>query len=192
MKGEESMKKRSFLLIGLVLILLLSSCSMEPTIPENTKTIQEFSQNIHLYQNSVHVLKEIGYNSLISRNDFYAQKGSENFEGFYLQNMETSEFLSFSDPNVEVLFETCSIKLIDTLFLEDSIICAFDMCTPGKNFDFGIYFSSEDRPIYFGNPSLELTPSGNGFSYEKKASFGVQFTYYTEKICDQYYYYEIA
>ena len=32
----------------------------------------------------------------------------------------------------------------------------------------------------------------NGFSYEKKASYGAKFTYYTEKIEDHFYYYEIA
>jgi hypothetical protein len=165
---------------------------MEPTIPENTQTIHEFSQNIHLYEKSVEVLNKIGYDALISRTDFYAPQGSENFESFYIQNMQTSEFQEFSDPNVEILFDTCGIKLIDALFLEDSVICTFDMCTPGKNFDFGIYYSSEDRPLYFGNPSLELSPSGNGFTYEKKASFGVQFTFYTEKISDCFYYYEIA
>lgn len=186
------MKKRSVILLGLVVILLLYSCSMEPTIPENDQTVNDFSNNIHLYEKSVEVIEKIGFDCLISRTDFYAPEGSEKFDGFYLQNMKTSEFESFSDPDVEILFETCGIKLIDALFSEDSMICAFDMCLPGKNFDYGIYYTSEDRPLYFGNPSLELSPSGNGFSYEKKASFGVQFTYYTEKICNHFYYYEIA
>ena len=75
--------------------------------------------------------------------------------------------------------------------IEELQICAFYMCIPGRNFDYGIYYVSEDKPIYFGDPSVTLVEKGNGFSYEKSASYGTKFSYYTEKIEDHFYYYEI-
>lgn len=173
-------------------ILLLSSCSMEPTIPDNSSTFQQFSDHKQAYQKTVEYFSTLEFDAMVSRNDYYSIEGSESFEGLYLQNMQNLSLSACENESIAELFRGSNVKLVDWIIREDLKICAFDMCIPGKNFDYGIYYTSGDSPIYFGDPSIELTPSGNGFSYEKKASYGAKFTYYTEKIDEHYYYYEIA
>lgn len=181
------------LMIFLILpVLLFSSCSMEPTIPDNSGTFNHFSEHKALYQDIITYFSELDFDAMVSRNDFYSVKGSESIDGLYLQNMQDQSVSACDDPALKALFEQSSVKLVDWIRREELKVCAFDMCIPGKNFDYGIYYTSEDFPMYFGDPSIELTPSGNGFSYEKKASYGAKFTYYTEKIEEHFYYYEIA
>lgn len=185
------MKKR-FLILFLLTALLLSSCQMEEIIPEQGETFAMFYENELLYRETVDTLLEQTYDCLISRTDYYSPSGSENFTGLYIQNMSEGSFSEFKEPCVNELFESSDVKLIDFLRVEELSICAFDMCVPGRNFDFGIYYVTEDRPVYFGDVSITLTENGNGFSYEKSASYGTKFTYYTEKITENFYYYEIT
>ncbi len=184
--------KKSILILVLSCVLLLSSCTMDATIPENTQTFSYFAENKELFINSTQKLQSLEFDALISRTDFYAPAGSEDFEGLYIQNMENGAFSEYSDPDVQALFDYTDVKLIDFIERDGVVICAFDFCLPTKNFDYGVYYTSENEPIYFGDPSMELLPSGNGFTYEKKASYGAKFTYYTEKIEDNYFYYEIS
>ena len=183
--------KRLFVLL-LLTALLLTSCSMQPTIPENEGTFSQFLENKELYNNALECISKIEFDSMVSRNDYYSIKGSESFENLYLQNMQDQSISEYNEKAVLDLFQFTGVKLIDWIRRDELKICTFDMCIPGKNFDYGIYYTSGDAPIYFGDPSIELSPSGNGFSYEKKASYGAKFTYYTEKIEDHFYYYEIA
>jgi len=185
------MFKRLFIAL-LVPILLLASCSMEATIPENTKTVSFFRDNKQLYTDSVSYLQTLDFDAMISRNDFYSVKGSEKFSGLYLQNMNNKTFSACDIKEINALFEQTDVKLIDVIRQNDLLICAFDMCIPGKNFDYGIYYTSGDRAIYFGDPSIELSARGDGFTFEQKASYGTKFTYYTEQVEDHFYYYEIT
>ncbi len=183
--------KKKLTAILLLFSILLCSCQMEEVIPEQGDTCSIYFEHKELFQNSVEALLKIDYDCLISRTDYYSPEGSENFTGLYIQNMSDSSFSEFTESSVQTLFDETNVKLVDFLRVEDLSICAFDMCVPGRNFDFGIYYVSEDAPIYFGDPSIPLIQKGNGFTYEKAASYGTKFTYYTEKIADQFYYYEI-
>lgn len=183
--------KKTLTAILLVISILLCSCQMEEVIPEQGDTCSIYFEHEELFQNSVDALLELSCDCLISRSDYYSPEGSENFTGLYIQNMSDSSFSEYNDPVIQSLFEETNVKLADVLRVEDLLICAFDMCVPGRNFDYGIYYVSEDEPIYFGDPSIPLVEKGNGFSYERAASYGTKFTYYTEKITDHYYYYEI-
>ncbi len=183
---------KRLLILMILPVLLLTSCSMEATIPDNSGTFSHYSEHKELYQKAIDYFADLDFDAMVSRNDYYSIEGSEAFSGLYLQNMQDMSISPCDDDSIVTLFEQSDVKLIDWIRREDLKICAFDMCIPGKNFDYGIYYTSGDKPIYFGDPSLELSPSGNGFSYEKKASYGAKFTYYTEQIEDHFYYYEIA
>jgi len=172
-------------------MLLLTSCGMENTIPQQSDTFSLFFRSEEQYRACVDYLSTYDHDCLISRSDFYAPEGSTDFTGLYLQNMSTLAFTEMDNPEIVSLFENTSVKLIDLVHKGDLTICTFDMCKPGRNFDYGIYFVSEDAPVYFGDTSVTLSPSGNGFSYEQSASYGTKFTFYTEKITEHYYYYEI-
>lgn len=183
---------KRFLILMLIPLLLMSSCSMEAAIPENDRTFSNYTEHRAIYHKAVEYLSELEFDAMVSRNDFYSVEGSEAFDGLYLQNMQDLSIISCDDVTLSTLFEQTDVKLVDWIRRENLQICAFDMCIPGKNFDYGVYYTSGEDPVYFGDPSLELQPSGNGFSYEKKASYGAKFTYYTEKIEDHFYYYEIS
>ncbi len=184
--------KKNFLLILLSILLLLTSCSMEEVIPEQSDTFSLYFENEELYALCVEEAEKYSFDFLISRGDYFAPEGSENFTSLYLQNMSDSTFSSVESDNFRALFESSEVKLVDALRKEDLFICCFDMCVPGRNFDYGIYYVSQDEPIYLGDPAVSLTQNGTGFSYEQKASYGTKFTFYTEKITDHFYYYEIT
>lgn len=183
---------KKLLILFLLLAMLLTSCSMEATIPENTQTVSHFFESKEIYEASVAYFDSLDFDAMVSRNDYYSVDGSEKYTGLYLQNMKDGTFSSCDDAALKALFDQTDVKLVDWIRRDDLEICAFDMCVPGKNFDYGIYYTSGDSPIYFGDPSIELEESGNGYSYEKKADYGTKFTYYTEKIEDHFYYFEIS
>ncbi len=184
--------KKYCLFFCLPLIFLFSSCSMEATIPENQDSFATFLENRELFFDSVEEVRALDYDCMISRNDFYSIAGSEDFVGLYLQNLNDSTFLSYENSKISHLMQNCGVKLISTKHDGQLFICAFDMCVPGKNFDYGFYYVSEDNPIYLGDPSISLTPSENGYVYYQKADYGTKYTFYTEKVADHYYYYEIT
>ncbi len=183
---------KRFFVVLMIPILFLTSCSIEPTIPENARTFSQYMEQKSLYLECVSYFESIEYDAMVSRNDYYSIQGTENITGIYLQNMKDKSISVCDSQPLNALFDQSSVKLVDWIRRGDLSICAFDMCIPGKNFDYGIYYTSGDSPIYFGDPSIELSESGNGYVYEKKASYGAKFTYYTEQIEDHFYYYEIA
>ncbi len=185
------MRKTALILTLVCLLSSFSSCGMESVIPENSTTFAAFEDNAALYEDCVAILSAAETDCMISKTNFYAPQGSEDFSGLYRQNMEDNSFSVCDEPAILTLFENTNVKIVDYLQKGDLKICVFDMCIPGKNFDYGIYYISEDRPVYFGDTELTLAETGNGFSYEKSASYGSKFIYYTEKITDHYYYYEI-
>jgi len=164
---------------------------MEPTIPDNSNTFSKYKDNMELFDACVQDLNGIEYDCLISRTDYYAPEGSEDFLGLYIQNMDDLSCHEYENSHVETLIEVCDVKLFDVVHVEELFICAFDMCVPGRNYDYGIYYVSEDQPIYLGDPAKSLVQNGNGYSYEQPADYGAKFTFYTEKITEHFYYYEI-
>ena len=165
---------------------------MEAVVPEDKETISGFTENKTLYIDCKDYITSLGYDSLISRVDYWAPDGSEGFDGFYVQNMEDNSFKALDEACILALFENSEVKMIDCIERDGLLLCTFSMCLASKNFDYGFYYVSEDKPVFFGDLSAELMENGNGYSYEKKASYGVKFTYYTEKIEDNFYYFEIT
>lgn len=184
--------KSRFIFLLFCLSILLTSCSMEATIPENQSTFSIYFDHNDLFDQCVDVLDENGYDCMISRSDYYSVQGSEDIAGMYLQNMSDQSVVAFENETVQMLFDRCGVKLIDLVYKNGITVCSFDLCIPGRNFDYGIYYVSEDSPIYLGDITYQLQEKNNGYVYEQKSSFGTSFTYYTEKITNHYYYYEIS
>ena len=165
---------------------------MEPVVPEDQKTISHFSEYENLYKDCVDYISSLGFEALISRVDYWSPEGSEEMDGLYIQNMEDNSFTACTEPCVLALFENSGVKMVDFICRDGLDLCTFSLSLASKNFDYGFYFVSDDKPVYFGDLTADLTPNGQGYSYEQKASYGVKFTYYTEKMEENYYYYEIA
>ena len=164
---------------------------MESVIPETGETFGYYLENKEIFLDAVQVLTLNGYDALISKTEYYSVEGSEDIQNCYIQKMEDQSVSEYTESSVLKVFDHCNVKLIDVIFRDELVVCSFDMCIPGRNYDFGIYYVSEDKPIYLGDPSITLLEKQNGFSYEQSASYGTKFTYYTEKIDDNFYYYEI-
>ena len=191
-REEFIMKKRTVIITFLLSILLLSSCGMESIVPEESDVISQYFASQNYYRDCVKALEEISFDAMISRADYYMPTGSESFTGLYIQDMEHNTFTSLEDGAVKKLMDQGDVKLIDSMRREDLFICTFDLCIPGKNFDYGFYYTSGDEPIYFGDPSMKLSDSGDGvYRYEMKSSYGVKFSYLTKQIDVHFYYYEI-
>ena len=185
--------KRFFCLVLVCSIFLLGSCSaMMPVIPNNSTMESIYFENMNLFVNCVDEIREINYDCLISRNDYYSVEGSEAINGIYIQNMNNLSVSEYQSEQINQLYRETDVKLIDSIRTDDLFICVFDLCKPDKNYDYGIYFVSEDKPIYFGDPSMALQETENGYIYEQKASYGTRLTYFTKKISENYYYYEIS
>lgn len=186
--------KRKFVFLSFILIftLVFSSCQMEPVVPEDQKTISGFTENKSLYSDCIQFVSSLGYDALISRVDYWSPEGSEELDGLYIQNMDDNSFLPCKEPCVVALFENTDVKMIDFISRDELKLCSFSLCLASKSFDYGYYFTSTDKPVYFGDLGADLIENGNGYSYEQKASYGVKFSYYTEKMEDNFYYYEIT
>ena len=183
---------KKILILLLLFTLLFTSCAMEATIPENSQTFSIYFDHSQLFSDSVQKLMLFEEDVLISRNDYFRQEGSENIEGLYIQKMADQSFQAYADNTIQNMIDIGGVKLIDVAHKNGITVCCFDLCVPGRNFDYGIYYVSEDKPIFLGDVTYQLGESGNGYSYEQPASYGTKFTYYTEKITDHYYYYEIS
>lgn len=185
------MLKRLFCFFLLLVVFICSACTMESIISETGETYCRYFENQELFSDAVQELEKIGNDAFISKTEYYSVDGVNDIEDFYIQNMSESTCMEYENSAVEKLFEICGVKLVDVIYRGDMVICSFDMCIPGKNYDYGIYFVSRDSAIYLGDPTIPLAESGKGFTYEQSASYGTKFTYYTEKLSDNYYYYEI-
>lgn len=184
--------KRVICLCLMLTIVILSGCSMEPVIPATGETFSYYFENQELFSQAVATLSEIDFDALISKTEYYAPDGSENFTSCYLQNMDDLSYTSYDEETVVQLFANCNVKMIDVIYRGDLTVCSFDMCIPGKSYDYGIYYTSGNMPIYLGDPAAVLGESENGYVYEQSASYGTKFTYYTEKLSENFYYYEIT
>ncbi len=173
------------------LTLILSSCSMQSYIPEETSTVSNFLDYEDLFLLAVEETSLHPFDCLVSSTVYYAPDEIGELTGLYLMNMEENTCEKYTSSYFSSLSENCSVKLIDLVRRDELLICSFDMCKPGRNYDYGIYYVSEDRPLYLGDPTAALTERGDGFVFTQKTGFSSTMTFYTEKITDHFYYYEI-
>ena len=184
---------KRFLPLLFLFVILLTSCAAGTYIPDQNSSFSILLENRELFDRAVEETKANGFNCTVSSTVYYNPESVSSLTGTYIINMESNTAEKYQSAAFASLSENCSVKVIDLVVKEDGLlICSFDFCKPGRDYDYGIYYVSEDRPIYFGDPSAPLTRDQNGFSYTVKTGMGSSMTYYTEQISDHYYYYEIS
>lgn len=185
------MKKALFPLV-LFLLFVFSSCSLTASVaPEHTDTTRAFYENRELFLRCAEAVATLRENVLISRSDLYAPEGLGDRSGMYIENMESRTFSSFENRDVALLFSEAGIVTLDAVWHEDLCVIAFSLTKPGKNADYGYYYTSGEKPVYLGDPAAELDELNGSYRYEVKTSLGSGFTFYTEPMSDHFYYYEI-
>ena len=185
------MKKAICSMLCVLLALSLSSCGMEPLLPEPSESASSFTDQISLYEDAVTELSEVSYDCLISKTEFFRPDGAGDYVGIFVQNMEDKSIFPYDGHAIKALLSG-GVKLIDKINRDDMTLISFSLCIPGRSYDYGYYYCSEGKPVYLGDPAQELTPDKTGFSYTKNTSFGTGVTYYTEQLSDFFFYYEIT
>ncbi|MBQ3866827.1 MAG: hypothetical protein II776_07975 [Clostridia bacterium] len=183
--------KRSLILLA-ALLLILTGCGMESVIPEQKISTASFSDLSSLYRDAAAELAKIDYECTVSKTDLYRPSAVSDFVGFYILDIKNGTYSPYDGEAARALIETAGVKLIDKIRNKDTEVISFSHCVPGRNYDYGFYYCSDDRPVYLGDVTLTLTISGNGFAYEKKGALGVNMTYYTERVENNFFYYEIS
>ena len=106
-------KKILSVLLGVICLFAATSCQMENMIPDQEDTISLFQADESVYIDCVNALATRDFDCLISRPDFYAPEGSENFTGLYIQNMSTMEVQALEEKVFDALFSQTDVKLVD-------------------------------------------------------------------------------
>lgn len=180
------------LILFLPLILLLTSCAaMSSYVPAAGDTVSVVLDHLELFQKATEETERIAYDCTITSTVYYKAAEAADLSGLYILNVKEKKAEKYTSLYFSSLAENCSVKLIDLVRRGSLSICSFGMTRPGSSFDYGVYYVSEDKPIYIGDPTVSLTEKGNGFSCVVSASYGSSFSFYTEKIAPNYYYYEI-
>lgn len=182
---------KRLILIILAACFFLCACGIDPIIPDQKESSGSFTDSFALYENAVEAIKAIPYDCLVSRTEYYRPEAAGDYVGQYILNMENDSFEPFDSDAIKALLSS-GVKLIDMIRSDDLTVISFSLCIPGRSYDYGYYYCSENKPVYLGDPSLELKPDKTGFSYEKKGNFGTGATYYTEQLAENYFYYEIT
>ncbi len=184
--------KRILLSAALLLCVLLSSCAAATYIPEDQDTFALVRDNLDLFQLAVEETVQNDFDCTIASTVYYKPDEAAELSGLFIYNVEKKQAEKYSSKYYTSLSENCSVKLIDLARRGELTLCSFGMCKPGRDFDYGVYYVSEDRPVYLGDPGVELEEKGDGYSYTRSASYGSTISFYTEKIAPNFYYYEIS
>ena len=185
------MKRLFPLLISLV--LLFTSCAAGSYIPDENSTFSILLENRELFDRAVDETLSNGFACTVSSTVYYKPDEAAELSGTFIINMETGLAEKYQSNYFTSLSENCSVKVIDLVVKDNGlVICSFDFCKPGRDYDYGVYYVSDDRPIFIGDPGASLSADQNGFTYTISGSYGASMNYYTEKISDHYYYYEIS
>ena len=175
-----------------LLTLVLSSCAASTYIPEDQHTIDLVRDNLELFELAVQETVKNEFDCTIASTVYYKPDEAAELAGLFILNVEEKKAEKYSSLYYTSLSENCSVKLIDLIRRGDLTVCSFGMCRPGKNYDYGVYYVSEDEPVFLGDPAAPLEEKGNGYSYVKSAGYGSAISFYTEQIAPHYYYYEIS
>ena len=183
----------SFLLLPIMLTLM--SCSFDDALSKE-QIFKLVKDNIDLLKSSTIEVNNIGfpYYVFISTTDKKPiQEEHKDINGLYaFGDKDNSGYSVYEKINNQVLDEVMQIKGLEEISVERTwqyveYSCgATGLAVSGSYY--GFYYVSNDRPIVIeGNRGAKLTPEGNGWRYKRdENSLG----YYTERITENWFYYE--
>ncbi|MBE6551342.1 MAG: hypothetical protein E7665_04325 [Ruminococcaceae bacterium] len=178
------------LLIPVLCLFMLFGCTFEQFQPDRAQIIDNFKANRDIFAGAVDEALAYEKDMYISTSDKYPVKDSEtdeNIVGVYSADVNeagVSAYRSISSSAFNNLFTICGVDAIATSYSEELSVCEFN-CGGSGRYYFGVYYTNDGSPLFLGDYGAELKESENGFSYKTS-----DITYYTEKIEDNFYYFE--
>lgn len=138
------------------------------------------------------------YSAVISTSDktpldnlfFPEGKTIENINGMYLYILGPDDAVAASLDN-DIFLKTLKIKSILEIqrnFASDRFNVFF-MCGYNSTTIYGFYYTENNMPIGFNGADVSFKQSGKGYSWQDKEENPLE-SYYTEKITDNWFYYE--
>ncbi|MBQ9545596.1 MAG: hypothetical protein IJV00_10775 [Clostridia bacterium] len=185
------MKKAVCLFLALSLLCLSSCVSFESYYPSQNEIVTLYKNNRRLFANAAAAALRLCPDSYVSTTDYYRPANSDGIEGLYLADRtdKAKEVVtSLDDRDILTLFEVCGVKSLSTR-TEGELAGVEFSCGGSSNIYCGVYYISEDRPVFLSDFAAELDMYENGWKYEGKYG-SISVRYYTEKIADNFYYYD--
>lgn len=177
--------KRGALLLILAAAVLLSSCGgFQPLYPDPSDITNKYRQNEQLFKNAAMEALAIEGDCFISTTEYHQPKNAQGIQGLYVSDVKEENVRAYDNRAVATLFDVCDVRSLATRREGELGACEFN-CGGSGDYYCGVYYVSEDQPIFIGNFAAELSPSGKGYSYE-----GNGMRYYTEKISTNFYYFD--
>lgn len=175
--------KRLFLV--LLIVLSLTGCvQMEAVYPAVDEIFDKYTVHDTLFFRAAQEALAMEGDLFISTTSYYQPQNAKELSGLYVSDVKETSVRALENQPIATLFEMCDVKSMATRKEGDLQACEFN-CGGSGNYYCGVYYVSQDKPLYIGNFSAELAPSGQGFSYEGN---GVR--YFTQKISPHFYYFD--
>lgn len=184
------MKVLKRIIIPILCLTMLFGCTFEEFQPDRAQIIDNFKNNREIFINSATEALAYEKDMYISTSDKYPVKDSEtdeNITGVYSADVDEkgiSAYRSISSSAFNNLFTICGVDAIATSYDDEMAVCEFN-CGGSGRYYFGVYYTKNDSPLFLGDYNAELKENEVGFSYKTS-----DITYYTEKIEDNFYYFE--
>ncbi|MBE6591279.1 MAG: hypothetical protein E7646_04495 [Ruminococcaceae bacterium] len=180
------MKHRFLALFLLVGILLLSSCQvqMEHIYPTPEEVEDKYISNKQLFFDAANRALVFEDDVFISTAEYYRPENYTELSGLYVSNVAETKVEALEDPVISALFERCDVRSMATRTEGGISACEFN-CGGSGSYYCGVYYVSEDKPIFISNFSVTLEETKDGFSCE---SNGIR--YFTQKLADNFYYFD--
>ncbi len=176
---------KKLICVLLAALCLLSSCGgFQSVYPDVSSVMDKYKHNAKLFLDAAAVALAIEGDCFISTTEYYTPQNAGNVTGLYVSDVKETKVAPLEEAVISTLFEVCDVRSMATRTEGELSACEFN-CGGSGSYYCGVYYVTEDQPIFIGNFSAQLSVSGKGYSYE-----GNGMRYYTEKISDCFYYFD--
>jgi len=172
------------IIIGLLILtsVFYVSCEMESYTPKRDTVIADFSENSGKFMNAATESLALGKDVFISHSDYYETK--KEVIGFYVSDIREENVEAYNGKNFIELYNLGIINSVSTKVT--SLLSAVEFnCGGGSNYYCGVYYVTEDKPLFLPDFSVELSVDGEGFSVVSN-----NIEWYTQKLSDNFYYFK--
>lgn len=176
---------KRFLCLVLLAAALLTSCGgFQAVYPDVSSVMDKYKNNTKLFLDAAAEALAIEGDCFISTTEYYTPENAGTVAGLYVSDVKETKVSPLESSVISTLFAVCDVRSMATRTEGELSACEFN-CGGSGSYYCGVYYVSEDKPVFIGNFSAELSASGEGYSYE-----GNGMRYYTEKISANFYYFD--
>lgn len=113
------------------------------------------------------------------------EEASKIVDGMYAVGVINNS-LFYEEVSYDFVEQPLEEGVVDTITMQTDYTTSYNfLCTSSDEYSVGFYYTETDKPLYLGK-EYDFAEDGDGYSYSH--SNGVQ--YYTQRICENWYYYK--